>query len=79
VAENVVGHLQIRGENVTKGYYGEPVENVGCFSADGWLHAERDAAKFREVRRRIQGEIGVRTDALVPLSASLSRRRPAAN
>jgi acyl-CoA synthetase (AMP-forming)/AMP-acid ligase II/acyl carrier protein len=142
VPEDVVGHIQIRGENVTRGYYGAPPESAGYFSGDGWLrtgdlgflrdgrlcvtgrvkdmlivagqnlyahdieqaaqqvegvtagrvaacgcydpaeereklvlfiatpNAERDAAKFRDVRRRIQSVIGVRPDALVPLSAS---------
>jgi acyl-CoA synthetase (AMP-forming)/AMP-acid ligase II/acyl carrier protein len=142
VPEEAVGNIQIRGENVTRGYYGGPAENAESFSSDGWLRTgdlgflrggwlcvtgrvkdilivngqnlyahdiedaaqqvdgisagrvaacgcydpveereklvlfvatpnpERDAAKFRDVRRRIQSEIGVCTDALVPLPAS---------
>ena len=145
VAERVVGHIQIRGANVTSGYYG--LSSDLLFTADGWLRTgdlgflnagrlcvtgrvkdmlivngqnlyahdveqaaqqvegvaagrvavcgcqdpacqdllgqreklvvflatpnpERDAARFRAVRRRIQGLIGVRPDAMVPLPAS---------
>jgi acyl-CoA synthetase (AMP-forming)/AMP-acid ligase II/acyl carrier protein len=32
-----VGHVQIRGENVTKGYFEAPDINAGAFTADGWL------------------------------------------
>jgi acyl-CoA synthetase (AMP-forming)/AMP-acid ligase II/acyl carrier protein len=32
-----VGHLLIRGENVTKGYYQEPEINARTITADGWL------------------------------------------
>ncbi len=32
-----VGHIQIRGENVTRGYYDEPAADSAAFTADGWL------------------------------------------
>jgi acyl-CoA synthetase (AMP-forming)/AMP-acid ligase II len=32
-----VGHIQIRGENVTRGYYEDQDSNAAAFSADGWL------------------------------------------
>jgi acyl-CoA synthetase (AMP-forming)/AMP-acid ligase II/acyl carrier protein len=35
--EGTVGHLLIRGENVTKGYYQEPEINARTITADGWL------------------------------------------
>jgi acyl-CoA synthetase (AMP-forming)/AMP-acid ligase II/acyl carrier protein len=35
--ERHVGHIQIRGENVTRGYFEAPQENAAGFTADGWL------------------------------------------
>jgi acyl-CoA synthetase (AMP-forming)/AMP-acid ligase II/acyl carrier protein len=32
-----VGHVQIRGQNVTRGYFEAPEVNAGAFTADGWL------------------------------------------
>ena len=32
-----VGHIQISGDNVTKGYYENPDANAKNFTADGWL------------------------------------------
>lgn len=32
-----VGHVQIRGENVTKGYFEAPDINAEAFTVDGWL------------------------------------------
>ncbi len=32
-----VGHIQIRGANVTGGYFEEPQLNAATFTADGWL------------------------------------------
>jgi acyl-CoA synthetase (AMP-forming)/AMP-acid ligase II/acyl carrier protein len=37
VPEMHVGHVQIRGENVTKGYFEAPDINAGAFTSDGWL------------------------------------------
>jgi acyl-CoA synthetase (AMP-forming)/AMP-acid ligase II/acyl carrier protein len=35
--EGTVGHLLIRGENVTKGYFEAPEVNAALITADGWL------------------------------------------
>lgn len=35
--ERHVGHVQIRGENVTRGYFEAPEINAAAFTADGWL------------------------------------------
>lgn len=32
-----VGHIQIRGENVTGGYYNNPEATLNAFTTDGWL------------------------------------------
>jgi acyl-CoA synthetase (AMP-forming)/AMP-acid ligase II/acyl carrier protein len=37
LAEGHVGHVQIRGENVTHGYFEDPAANAAAFTADGWL------------------------------------------
>ena len=35
--EERVGHLHIRGDNVTRGYFENPEANAAAFTADGWL------------------------------------------
>ena len=35
--ENHVGHILIKGDHVTKGYYENPEANAAGFTADGWL------------------------------------------
>jgi acyl-CoA synthetase (AMP-forming)/AMP-acid ligase II len=35
--ENHIGHIQIKGDHVTKGYYENPEANAAGFTADGWL------------------------------------------
>jgi acyl-CoA synthetase (AMP-forming)/AMP-acid ligase II/acyl carrier protein len=35
--ERTVGHIQIRGDNVTRGYFEAPDINAASFTADGWL------------------------------------------
>src|SRR5690606_3373620 len=35
--EGHVGHIQIRGANVTGGYFEEPALNAATFTPDGWL------------------------------------------
>jgi acyl-CoA synthetase (AMP-forming)/AMP-acid ligase II/acyl carrier protein len=35
--EGHVGHVLIRGDNVTRGYYEDPAANAATFTADGWL------------------------------------------
>lgn len=37
LADNVTGHISIRGDNVTHGYYRAPELNRSVFSKDGWL------------------------------------------
>jgi acyl-CoA synthetase (AMP-forming)/AMP-acid ligase II/acyl carrier protein len=32
-----IGHLQMRGDNVTRGYFENPQANAAAFTADGWL------------------------------------------
>jgi acyl-CoA synthetase (AMP-forming)/AMP-acid ligase II len=35
--EGHVGHIQIKGRNVTRGYYNDPMATNGLFTTDGWL------------------------------------------
>jgi acyl-CoA synthetase (AMP-forming)/AMP-acid ligase II/acyl carrier protein len=35
--EGRIGHLHMRGDNVTRGYYENPEANAEAFTADGWL------------------------------------------
>jgi acyl-CoA synthetase (AMP-forming)/AMP-acid ligase II/aryl carrier-like protein len=35
--EDHVGHVQVRGDNVTQGYYEMPLANAAAFTTDGWL------------------------------------------
>jgi acyl-CoA synthetase (AMP-forming)/AMP-acid ligase II/acyl carrier protein len=35
--EGRIGHLHLRGDNVTRGYYESPEVNAASFTADGWL------------------------------------------
>ena len=37
LADGTIGHIHIRGENVTGGYFREPEINAATFTADGWL------------------------------------------
>jgi acyl-CoA synthetase (AMP-forming)/AMP-acid ligase II/acyl carrier protein len=37
LAPGHIGHVQITGENVTRGYFEDPATNAAAFSADGWL------------------------------------------
>ena len=37
VAEGAVGHIQVRSDSVTSGYYGAPEATAAAFCADGWL------------------------------------------
>lgn len=38
LAADITGHICIRGENVTRGYYREPELNKALISDDGWLN-----------------------------------------
>ena len=35
--EGRIGHLHMRGDNVTRGYFENPEANAAAFTADGWL------------------------------------------
>src|SRR5437588_8182301 len=35
--EERIGHVHMRGDNVTRGYYEDPEANAAAFTADGWL------------------------------------------
>ena len=35
--ENIIGHIQIKGKNVTSGYYNDINETQNVFTVDGWL------------------------------------------
>jgi acyl-CoA synthetase (AMP-forming)/AMP-acid ligase II len=35
--EGQIGHLHMRGDNVTRGYFESPETNAAAFTADGWL------------------------------------------
>jgi acyl-CoA synthetase (AMP-forming)/AMP-acid ligase II/acyl carrier protein len=37
VGEARIGHVQISGENVTRGYFDDATANAAAFTADGWL------------------------------------------
>ena len=37
VAAGSVGHIQIRGANVTRGYFEDDAANAAAFTSDGWL------------------------------------------
>ncbi|MFB6363476.1 amino acid adenylation domain-containing protein [Paenibacillus elgii] len=37
LADNVIGHIQISGKNVTSGYYNNPQATAQVKTADGWL------------------------------------------
>lgn len=52
--ENYVGHVQIRGRNVTSGYYNNPEATAKTFTADGWLDTG-DLGFLRDGRFLITG------------------------
>jgi acyl-CoA synthetase (AMP-forming)/AMP-acid ligase II/aryl carrier-like protein len=37
LSEDLVGHILIRGPNVTRGYIGDPAASAAAIDADGWL------------------------------------------
>ena len=45
--EGRIGHLHMRGDNVTRGYFENPGANAQAFTADGWLRTG-DLALFHE-------------------------------
>ena len=54
VRDDCVGHLQIRGANVTRGYLDAPDVNARSFTADGWLRTG-DLGLFKDGELYITG------------------------
>lgn len=52
--QEIVGFIEIKGENVTSGYYNTPLATVEAFSEDGWLKTG-DLGFFRNGRLVITG------------------------
>jgi len=49
-----IGHVHMRGENVTGGYYQDPAANAAAFTADGWLRTG-DLGLFHQKELYISG------------------------
>jgi acyl-CoA synthetase (AMP-forming)/AMP-acid ligase II/acyl carrier protein len=49
-----IGHVHMRGENVTGGYYEDPAANAAAFTADGWLRTG-DLGLFHQKELYISG------------------------
>ncbi|HEY2339056.1 MAG TPA: non-ribosomal peptide synthetase [Steroidobacteraceae bacterium] len=49
-----IGHVHMRGENVTGGYYEDPQANAAAFTADGWLRTG-DLGLFHQNELYISG------------------------
>ncbi len=54
VAERVIGHIQIKGENVTKGYYNNEEATSRLLTLDGWVRTG-DLGFFREGQLVVTG------------------------
>jgi long-chain acyl-CoA synthetase len=54
VAEGELGELWVRGPNVMKGYYRDPVETSAAIDAEGWFNT-RDLARFEGKNLSIVG------------------------
>ncbi len=53
----MVGEVQVRGENVCKGYYKRPEESQQLFSADGWLRTGDLGAMDKKHNLYLKGRI----------------------
>ena len=54
--ENIPGEIQVRGENVMKGYYKNPEATEAAFTDDGWLRTG-DSGIIKDNRLFIKGRI----------------------
>src|SRR5215470_17961675 len=54
LASGRIGHVHMRGENVTGGYYEDPAANAAAFTADGWLRTG-DLGLFHQNELYISG------------------------
>jgi acyl-CoA synthetase (AMP-forming)/AMP-acid ligase II/acyl carrier protein len=54
LAADRIGNVQIRGANVTGGYYEDPAANAAAFTADGWLRTG-DLGLFHQEELYISG------------------------
>jgi len=54
--ENIPGEIQVRGENVMKGYYKNPEATEAAFTDDGWLKTG-DSGIIKDKRLFIKGRI----------------------
>jgi len=54
LGERVIGHIQIKGENVTAGYYNNKKASAALTTSDGWLDTG-DLGFFRDQRLYVTG------------------------
>ena len=40
VEDGIIGHIQIKGDNVTQGYYNNPESTEKALTSDGWVKRE---------------------------------------
>lgn len=55
--ENIPGEIQVRGENVMKGYYKNPQATAAAFTRDGWLKTGDLGVMDKNNRLYIKGRI----------------------
>ena len=55
--ENIPGEIQVRGENVMKGYYKNPQTTAAAFTKDGWLKTGDLGVMDKNNRLYIKGRI----------------------